>query len=201
MVESNYSAANTVKRCGVHPKKQTICLLLVLSLSAFVSLPTDVCAADKGYQGEVTLLQDHKYYDALIGGIRKAKQEIVGCFFLFKASEHKNDQPLAIIRELIAAQKRGVTVSLELEQSTAGKGTVHEQNRTAATLLSAAGIKVRFDAPKTTTHVKAMVIDNRYVYIGSHNLTQSALKYNNELSVMIDSTDLAAEVTGYLKRL
>jgi phosphatidylserine/phosphatidylglycerophosphate/cardiolipin synthase-like enzyme len=67
--------------------------------------------------------------------------------------------------------------------------------------MSEAGIKVRFDAPKTTTHVKALVIDGRYVYMGSHNLTQSALKYNNELSIMIDSAELAAEVTAYLNNL
>jgi len=88
-----------------------------------------------------------------------------------------------------------------LEQATTGKGTVYEQNRKAAALLSDAGIKVRFDAPKTTTHVKAMVIDSRYVYLGSHNLTQSALKYNNELSIMVESTELAEEITAYLKSL
>jgi phosphatidylserine/phosphatidylglycerophosphate/cardiolipin synthase-like enzyme len=68
-------------------------------------------------------------------------------------------------------------------------------------MMTEAGIKVRFDAPKTITHVKAMVIDGRYVYLGSHNLTQSALKFNNELSVMVDSPEFAAEVTSYLDNL
>ena len=81
-------------------------------------LSATVYAADKGYQGKVTLLQDHKYYDALISGIRKAKKEITGCFFLFKVSEHKNDGlPMKIVNELIAAKKRGVSVSIELEQA------------------------------------------------------------------------------------
>jgi len=182
-------------------KTQTICFLLILAILTALPLSASASAADKGYQGKVLLLQDGKYYDALINGIRKAKKEITGCFFLFKVSEHKNDLPMAIVRELIDAKKRGVTVSIELEQATSGKGTVYEQNRRAATLLADAGIRVRFDAPKTTTHVKAMVIDGRYVYMGSHNLTQSALKYNNELSVMIDSAELAAEVTTYLNNL
>ena len=183
------------------PKKQLICFYLVLTIVTVLPLSATVYAADKGYQGKVILLQDHKYYDALISGIRKAKKEITGCFFLFKVSEHKGDQPMAVVSELIAAQKRGIRVSIELEQATTGKGTVYEQNRRAAALMMEAGIKVRFDAPKTTTHVKAMVIDGRYVYIGSHNLTQSALKYNNELSVMIDSAELAEEVTSYLNNL
>ena len=183
------------------PKKQTICFFLGFAILTASPLSAPVYAADKGYQGKVTLLQDHKFFHALTSGIRKARKEITGCFFLFKVSEHKSDQPMAIVTELIAAQKRGVRVSIELEQAASGKGTVYEQNRRAATLMSDAGIKVRFDAPKTTTHVKALVIDGRYVYMGSHNLTQSALKYNNELSIMIDSAELAAEVTAYLNNL
>jgi phosphatidylserine/phosphatidylglycerophosphate/cardiolipin synthase-like enzyme len=164
-------------------------------------LSAAVYASDRGYQGKVTLLQDGTYFDALISGIRKAKKEITGCFFIFKVSEKNDGLPRKIVNELIAAKRRGVSITIELEQDARGKGTVYEQNRRAAALLSEAGIKVRFDAPKTTTHVKAMVVDGRYVYMGSHNLTQSALKYNNELSVMIDSADLAAEVNAYLNDL
>lgn len=158
-------------------------------------------AAPKGYPGKVTLLPDHKYFDALISGIRTAKKEITGCFFLFKISSGHGNLPLKVAEELIAARKRGVDVSIELEQEASGRGTVYEQNRRAAKLLADAGIKVRFDTPKAVTHVKALVVDRRYVYIGSHNLTHSALKYNNELSVMIDSPELAAETGAYLNSL
>ena len=182
-------------------KKQTICLLLITAISTLLSLSLPVHAADRAYQGKVAMLQDHKYPDALLSGIRKAKKEIIGCFFLFKVTDAKNNLPMAVVRELIAARKRGVDVSIELEQAATGKGTVYEQNRKAAALMTEAGIRVRFDAPKKITHVKAMVIDGRYVFIGSHNLTQSALKFNNELSVMIDSPDFAAEVAGYLNNL
>jgi len=171
--------------------------LLVVGLLAGTP---ELHAAQKGYPGKVTLLQDHKYVDALLSGIRNAKQEISGCFFLFKINE-RGGLPLKIAEELIDAKKRGVDVTIELEQEATGIGTVYEQNRRAAKLLADAGIKVRFDAPKTTTHVKALVIDRRYVYLGSHNLTQSALKYNNELSVLIDSPELAGEITAYLNGL
>jgi len=161
----------------------------------------DLYAAQRGHTAKVTMLADQNYLDALVSGIRSAKQEITGCFFLFKVTNGRWNQPLRIVEELIAAKGRGVTVSVELEKETSGRGGVYAQNRRAAQLLTAAGIKVRFDAPKTTTHVKAVVIDHRYVFIGSHNLTQSALKYNNELSVVIDSPDLAAEVSAYLTSL
>jgi phosphatidylserine/phosphatidylglycerophosphate/cardiolipin synthase-like enzyme len=179
---------------------------LILSLLAFLFAgllagSPELYAAQKGYPGKVTLLQDHKYAEALLSGIRNAKQEITGCFFLFKVTSGQGSLPLKIAEALIDARKRGVDVTIELEQEATGKGTVHEQNRRAAKLLADAGVKIRFDAPKTITHVKALVIDRRYVFIGSHNLTQSALKYNNELSVLIDSTELAGEITAYLNGL
>ena len=51
------------------------------------------------------------------------------------------------------------------------------------------------------THLKVTVIDGRYVYLGSHNLTEGALRYNNELSVLIDSPEIAAETLTYLNQL
>lgn len=172
-------------------------VLMVVILFATPAL----AVTGKAYAAKVTLLPDHKLYAALSSGIRKAKKEIKGCFFLFKATSGHGNLPMALVEDLLAASKRGVTVVIELEQDALGKGSVYEQNRRAATLLSEGGVKVRFDAPKTTTHVKALVIDKRYVYLGSHNLTQSALKYNNELSVLIDSPELADEVGGYLDNL
>lgn len=175
--------------------------LVVVLLAGLLTGGTDLQAAQKGYAGKITLLQDHTYADALISGIRSAKKSIAGCFFLFKVTSSHSNLPLKIAAELIAAKKRGVDVVIELEQEPSGKRTVYEQNRRAAQLLADAGVTVRFDTPKTVTHVKALVVDRRYVYLGSHNLTQSALKYNNELSVMIDSPELASEVTAYLNRL
>jgi phosphatidylserine/phosphatidylglycerophosphate/cardiolipin synthase-like enzyme len=158
-------------------------------------------ASPKGVPARVTMLADHKFAVELRNGIRQAKKSIVACFFLFKVGEKKGGEPMMLVQELLDAQKRGVDVTVEMERDALGKGMVYEQNRRAATLLSQGGVKVRFDTPKVTTHVKAVVIDNRYVYLGSHNLTQSALRYNNELSVMIDSPELAGEVTGYLNKL
>jgi phosphatidylserine/phosphatidylglycerophosphate/cardiolipin synthase-like enzyme len=176
-------------------------LLVVVVLAGLLAGGAELQAASKSYAGKVVLLQDHTYFDALVSGVRSAKKSITGCFFLFKVTSGHGNLPLQLAEELVAARKRGVDVVIELEQEPAGKRTVYEQNRRAAQLLAAGGVKVRFDTPKTITHVKALVIDRRYVYLGSHNLTQSALKYNNELSVLIDSTELAGEITAYLNNL
>lgn len=183
-------------------KRQLATLLtLILLLAQPVINPSAAFAAEKGRPGKVTLLPDDKYAEALLKGIRGAKKEIVGCYFLFKATDAKNSIPMAIVRELVMAKKRGVDVTFELEMDSGNSKTIYNQNRHAATIMTDAGVKVRFDTPKTTTHVKAMVIDRRYTYLGSHNLTQSALRHNNELSVMIDSAEIAEETIAYLNSL
>jgi phosphatidylserine/phosphatidylglycerophosphate/cardiolipin synthase-like enzyme len=88
-----------------------------------------------------------------------------------------------------------------LEQSKEERDSLNRDNHETARQLRRGGVKVLFDDPRRTTHVKATVIDDRYVFIGSHNLTHSALSRNNELSVVIDSPELAREVTAYLKDL
>jgi len=173
---------------------------VVLLSASFLEIPAHA-AGGRSHSATVTMLPDKKFYDALSSGIRRAKKEIKGCFFLFKATGGHGNFPMVLVEDLIAARRRGLNVVIELERDAAGKESVYEQNRHTASLLSEGGVTVRFDVPKTTTHVKAFVIDGRYVYMGSHNLTQSALKFNNELSVMVDSQEFAEEVATYLDNL
>lgn len=173
---------------------------LGLLATGLAALPAQA-AGEKSYVATLTMLADGVFYDAVISGIRRARKEISGSFFLFKATGTPANLPTLLVDELVAARRRGVGVTIVLERDPAGAGSVYEQNLRTASLLRQGGVKVRFDGPDTTTHVKALVIDGRYVYLGSHNLTQSALRFNNELSVMVDSREFAAEVTTYLDSL
>jgi len=106
----------------------------------------------------------------------------------------------------VRARKRGVQVTVLLERpsgkhSSSGGDSLYTDNRRTADLLAKGGVKVYFDSPSITTHTKVAVIDGHLVFIGSHNLSQSALRYNNELSVMLDSPELASEVKAYIDTL
>jgi phosphatidylserine/phosphatidylglycerophosphate/cardiolipin synthase-like enzyme len=154
------------------------------------------------HPAKVTLLPNRDYGPSLLKSIRKADKSIVFTFFVFKANDKRGNIPRLIVEELVQARKRGVSVLVLLDQERTSKNdSLNDENRETADFLRRGGVRVVFESPKTRTHVKAAVFDNRYVYVGSHNLTQSALKHNNELSVLIDSPDLADEVLGYLDNL
>lgn len=175
---------------------------LVCGSVLFLSLLTGAAPAPAAsQQARVTLLPNQEYGEALLQGMRKARSSIVCSFFIFKATPARNNMPRQLVEELVRARQRGLAVTVILEQDRGGKDRLNEQNRQTAAWLERGGVRVLFDSPRITTHVKAVVIDGRHVYLGSHNLTQSAMRHNNELSVLIDSPELAAQVLGYLNRL
>jgi phosphatidylserine/phosphatidylglycerophosphate/cardiolipin synthase-like enzyme len=149
----------------------------------------------------VTLLKNRDYFQALSAKIHEARKEVVMAFFLFKTNGRSQSYPEIILRELGEAVRRGVRVVVVLEQDEKPGSTVNRDNRDAAERLKKVGVEMHFDSPKKTTHTKLAVIDRRYTFVGSHNLTQSALKYNNELSVLVDSPALAEKTLNYIKSL
>jgi phosphatidylserine/phosphatidylglycerophosphate/cardiolipin synthase-like enzyme len=196
----------------MHPLRKIIVFALFVSMTSFFQAgwPSVSAAADRtpllprpvDQSGcPLTLLKNKAYFHALSEKIRDARSEIVMAFFLFKTNNHPRSYPEMLLWELGAAARRGVRVMVVLEQDEKPDSSVNRDNRNAAQRLRQAGVEVFFDSPKKTTHTKLAVIDARYTFIGSHNITQSALRHNNELSVLIDSPAFAEETLNYIKGL
>ncbi|MDI6776218.1 MAG: phospholipase D-like domain-containing protein [Syntrophales bacterium] len=195
--------------------KTIFLFILILSLTILL-LPSErsflsVAAKQKMVRGEeghpsslpgcsVTLLKNREYFPALSAAIDHAQKEILMSFFLFKANGHPRNYSEVILRHLIQAAGRGIKVVVVLERGD-GSSDIDAHNQDTVVKLKKGGVKVYFDSPEMTTHTKLVVIDRRYTFVGSHNLTHSALKYNNELSVLIDSAPVAEEAASYIKTL
>ena len=180
------------------PVRLTFLLLVVVSCCS----PAVPVSASDAYQAKTRLLPNREYGEAFLQGITEARKSILCSFYLFKTTGTGGNQPSRVAEELVRARRRGVEVTVILERDNGRKGDgLTAENRHTAAFLSRGGVKVFFDSPTVVTNVKAAVIDGRYLYLGSHNLTQGALRRNNELSVLIDSPEMAAEVTAYMERL
>ncbi len=157
-------------------------------------------AAPASRPAEITILADSDYFftvERLLGG---ARERIDLAMFLFKQGKARDNRPARLIEALIAARRKGLEVRVLLEHSGHDKG-LNKSNQEAAEALRKGGVTVRFDSPNRTQHGKFLVVDGRYCVVGSHNLSQSALKYNHELSLLIDSPELARELLAYLGKL
>jgi len=149
---------------------------------------------------EALLLPNKEYYPYLKNYFRKAEKSIVGTVYLVKTANYPDNEPADLLRELIAAKKRNVEVNLVVDISNDDRDA-SEANMQAAELLRKAGIPVRFDTASVATHSKTFVIDDRYCFLGSHNLTHAAMSRNAELSIFLDSPEMARKITEFVLRI
>jgi phosphatidylserine/phosphatidylglycerophosphate/cardiolipin synthase-like enzyme len=187
-----------MNRCAFKRKFISVVPGVILLITSFIS---PVCAVEKSGQPDkcqAVILANEEFLPVLLKAIDEARDEIIMSIFSFKAGKYKNSYPDRIASHLAGAVKRGVKVFIVLETTSDKSDELNIQNRKTGKFLEEKGIKVFFDSPRKTTHTKLSVIDQRLIFLGSHNFTQSALKYNNEISVLLDRPDKAQSVRNYI---
>ena len=173
-------------------------IFVIASLSsAFAGEKLSTVSSDQS-GCQAILLTNEAYFPALLKAIDEAQSEIFISIFSFKVGVHKNSYPARILGHLAKAVKRGVKVTVILETTGSLSDELNIQNRETGKLLEEKAVKVYFDSPYKTTHTKLIVIDQRLVILGSHNLTQAAMKYNNEISILLDNPELAKRARDYI---
>lgn len=148
----------------------------------------------------IQLLADGAYYPALLGKIATAGKSIDLVMYLWKLAGEDGGKPAELAKALGKAGRRGVAIRVVLEHSDHDE-KLNRTNQETAALLRRENVTAIFDAPAVTTHSKLAVIDQRYCFVGSHNLTQSALGRNHEISLLLDSPELAGELGKYVDKL
>ena len=152
------------------------------------------------YKANVMLLINEEYSRSILNFIKNSQKSIY--IIMFQTGyypEHPESVSNQILKKLIEAGKRNVKVEVILDLSK--ESSVKEKNMKTAEFLSENGIKVYFDKETKTTHIKLVIIDEKYVFTGSHNWNYYALEKNNEISVLIDSEELARSLIEYFKKL
>lgn len=175
-------------------------LFCLLTASPALASNTGFSAKIPVQSGTVRILANAAYGETLASLITNAGRRIDIATFLFKTSPGRDNRPAELIRDLVAARQRGVEVRVILEYSSHDP-TLNQANQETAQALKKGGITVFFDSPSRTTHAKLAVIDRRYCLVGSHNLTQSALKHNHEFSLLLDNPILAEEILAYMETI
>ena len=149
----------------------------------------------------IVVLANKDYYPVLKERFEKAHSKIEGTIYLFRTTTFRDNEPADLLRELAAAKKRNVQVNLVIDLSEESGKEYNEANQQAGKLLEKAGVNVRYDTSGVVTHAKTFVIDDRYCFVGSHNFTHSALASNEELSLFVDSPELAKKISEFIHQI
>lgn len=155
-----------------------------------------------GYCGgcKVHLLAGGEYFYALRDAIDGARQSIFVAIYLFKTSPYPTNRATGILNALAHAARRGLDVTVIMERSDDPESFVNIENAKTGRRLLQAGAKVFWDRPDRKLHIKAVVIDHHLIFLGSHNLTHSAMKYNQEMSLMLNDPEIANKIIKKISR-
>lgn len=162
-----------------------------------------------GYQAEVENISGEKYFSVVKEAISQAKESIYVVMYKVNLRPYEKESSIyQLVNELIAAYKRGVSVTVVLDQNVKfsdgdyiDKWQVEGKNAWCFKALKEAGINVQYDDPTTYTHAKIIIIDKETVILGSANWTRSALYKNFEANVLIKSKELASEFLENFKKI
>lgn len=167
----------------------------------FIAL-TNVLLASREHEAKVTFLGNTELLASMVRDIGQAQHSVSMAMYLFKSDVRSDAKgTMLVYAALTDAARRGVKVQVVLDEDMSESSFITKENRLTAKRLRKAGAEVRLDTPKRRLHAKMTVIDSRIVYIGSHNLTYSALMRNNEASVRIVSEELAKEAELFMEEV
>ena len=92
----------------------------------------------------------------------------------------------SFVNALINAKNRGVDVRLIVDATSAGS------KYSSVKTLRDNNVKVKTENRAGKMHMKSIIIDDKYVVVGSMNFTKSGERYNDENVLIIENSKLAA---------
>jgi len=138
------------------------------------------------------VLTGKAYQETLHKHLTQAEKSITVAMY-FIILEPEGEGPInELVDDLIDAKKRGVEIKVILEDSKL------KENRFAYEKLRDSGVRVYFDTPEYLLHVKGVVVDDRYVFLGSANWSRAAIEKNYEATNFIDSAQDALAFKQYV---
>jgi phosphatidylserine/phosphatidylglycerophosphate/cardiolipin synthase-like enzyme len=151
--------------------------------------------------GKILPLLGTYFFDELIDSIAKSTLSIFAIQYQWKWLIHeRNSRVQRLGTEIIKARARGVSVNVLLNQESPNRN-LSIINRFTADILTRGGCSVRLLRTASLLHTKLWVIDSRYSFVGSHNISTRALGVNEEFSVKIESKEFAKFSQKYYQTL
>ena len=183
-------------------KKNRLSIILGFLLIISFSI-SSLCFADNTAAVTVTDLSDRKYEQALIQLLDNAKEAIVISMYSISPGSGDKNPVRLLLNDLLEARDRGVSVIMYLNTCFRDDGTNEESFIKSPIFkeLEDAGCSIYLIPKSRRLHDKLIIVDSRYVIVGSSNWSNSALRRNFESNTLIDSPRHAQEKLKHLENV
>lgn len=136
------------------------------------------------------MLYDDDFIGSAIEAVRTAKARIDICAYAWKWYQNSPEMPMQVFNyEIARAVQRGIEVRAILDQT--GQ----------ADYLKQYGIRAKTFPTHRVMHTKALLVDEKLLILGSHNLTNRANSSNFEISIAIQDTEIALQFSEYFTKM
>ena len=98
------------------------------------------------------------------------------------------------------AARRGVKVRVLLNIESMGHAITKINSRTEQ-FLRLAGVEVKFGQIGVATHAKMLLIDDRFLVLGSHNISKGSFSRNQEASIVVEGGEAIRPYIDYFNLL
>lgn len=142
---------------------------------------------------------DRSYFEIVHNLLSSASESIDAILYQTRFYfDHPGSKSNILLCDLGEAAGLGVEVRVILEEADWNPSN-SEENRDVYNVLAQSGVSLYFDPAGRTSHSKLVIIDGRYVIVGSTNWSHYSLDINNEANVVIESEAIADEFRHYFE--
>jgi len=99
-----------------------------------------------------------------------------------------------------AAARRGVKIRVLLNIESMGHA-ITKINLNTEQFLRLAGVEVKFGQIGVATHAKMLIIDQKYLILGSHNISKGSFSKNQEASIIVEGGEAIRPYINYFDLL
>ena len=142
----------------------------------------------------INLLTGDDWAPAIRDLVLSARESILLSMFLFSHHWRKPGRPHFDLLEAFQRPARSGIECRAVFATVQQTLTREPPNIGTAEALEAAGWKTRFAPKARVLHEKYVIVDNRVVAIGSHNISRASASSNYEVSVIIENADFARKL-------
>jgi HKD family nuclease len=185
----------------VNSKKNVLVAIVVVVCIIVVAVGFIRRRGPFGARAKVATADDRAYFAVIHDLVSSAEKSVD--VILYQTRFYFNypvSRSNTMLSDLVDAADRGAQVRAVIEHA-GWNITNSEENRDVWNILKQGDIHLYFDPVDQTSHSKLVIVDGRYVILGSTNWSHYALDVNNEANVVIDSKRVARAFTEYFESL
>ncbi len=141
------------------------------------------------------------YANVIVPILQGAGQKIKIIMYEWKWYSHESAGGVEKFNLAIqAAARRGVKVQVLLNIESMGHAITKINCRTEQ-YLRMAGCEVKFGHIGVATHAKLLIIDDRFLVLGSHNISKGSFSRNQEASIVVEGGEAIRPYIDYFELL